>query len=134
MLNDLAIFKTEDIHYRRTAVAGFEDQVTMQDHVIAFRDDPFWFHAKLWKVLREPFHSLNKRFWTICCAGIVLTIVRPEIFGNRFFGLAYGEFMPFAYDFLVCFQLVVHRSSKKIFYCSTIMNLRTTFIIPWVME
>lgn len=41
MFNDLAVFKTEDIHDRRTTVAGFEDQVTMQGYVIAFRDDPF---------------------------------------------------------------------------------------------
>jgi len=37
MFNDLAVFKTEDIHDHHTVVAGFADQVTMQDHVIAFR-------------------------------------------------------------------------------------------------
>ena len=41
VFNDLAVFKTEDIHDRHTAVAGFADHVIMQDHVIAFRDDPF---------------------------------------------------------------------------------------------
>jgi hypothetical protein len=89
MLNDLAVFKAEDIHDRRTTVTGFEDQVTMQDHVIAFRDDPFWFHAQIWKGLREPFHSLNKRFGAISCAGIVLPVVRSikDFFigaGNQF--------------------------------------------------
>jgi hypothetical protein len=75
MFNDLAVFKTEEIHDCPTAVARFADQMTVQDHDNAFRDDPFWFHAKFWKGLRKPFHSRDKRFGAICCAGIVLPIV-----------------------------------------------------------
>ena len=103
MLDDLAVFKTEDIHDRRSTTAGFKDQMTVHDDVIAFRDDPFWFHARARVSLREPFNKPDKRFGTICRAGVVLSIVRAEVPGHRFLGpaLIKGEVGPLAHDLLV---------------------------------
>ena len=117
MLDDLAVFETENIYDRHAAIARLANQMAMRHNQVTFRDDSFEINAERWIGLREPVYKTDKRFGTVSSSRIVLAVMRSEIFGDCFFRLALikRKVGVLTNDSLVFFQSVVHRFSLKNF-------------------